>query len=48
MKIVKYILYCIIGCFDALVGKGVNHSASLASRLGVVTGIPSLQKLINK
>lgn len=24
MKIVKYILSCIIGCFDALVGKGMN------------------------
>lgn len=24
MKIVKYILSCIIGCFDALVGKGIN------------------------
>lgn len=24
MKFVKYILSCIIGCFDALVGKGMN------------------------
>lgn len=24
MKIVKYILSCIIGCFDALVGKGMS------------------------
>ena len=24
MKIVKYILSCIIGCFDAFVGKGMN------------------------
>ena len=24
MSIVKYILSCIIGCFDALVGKGIN------------------------
>ena len=24
MKSIKYIISCIIGCFDALVGKGMN------------------------
>ena len=24
MNIVKYIISCIVGCFDALVGKGMN------------------------
>ena len=24
MNVVKYIIYCIVGCFDALVGNGMN------------------------
>lgn len=38
MKIVKYILSCIIGCFDALVGKGMNG--------GVKEGIIGLTSLL--
>ena len=38
MKIVKYILSCIIGCFDALVGKGMNG--------GIKEGIVGLASLL--
>ncbi len=38
MKIVKYILSCIIGCFDALVGKGING--------GIKEGIIGLASLV--
>ena len=38
MKIVKYILSCIIGCFDALVGKGMNG--------GIKEGIIGLTSLL--
>lgn len=38
MKIVKYILFCIIGCFDALVGKGMNG--------GIKEGIIGLTSLL--
>lgn len=38
MKIVKYILSCIIGCFDALVGKGMNG--------GIKEGIVGLFSLL--
>ena len=38
MKIVKYILSCIIGCFDALVGKGMNG--------GIKEGIIGLASLL--
>lgn len=38
MKIVKYILSCIIGCFDALVGKGMN--------CGIKEGIIGLTSLL--
>lgn len=38
MKIVKYILSCIIGCFDALVGKGMNG--------GIKEGIIGLSSLL--
>lgn len=38
MKIVKYILSCIIGCFDALVGKGMNG--------GIKEGIIALTSLL--
>lgn len=38
MKIVKYILSCIIGCFDALVGKGMNG--------GIKEGIIGLVSLL--
>lgn len=38
MKIVKYILSCIIGCFDALVGKDMNG--------GIKEGIIGLTSLL--
>ncbi|MEI3532867.1 MAG: hypothetical protein V8Q90_04560 [Bacilli bacterium] len=38
MKIVKYILSCIIGCFNALVGKGMNG--------GIKEGIIGLTSLL--
>lgn len=38
MKIVKYILSCIICCFDALVGKGING--------GIKEGIIGLASLL--
>ncbi len=38
MKIVKYILSCIIGCFDAFVGKGTNG--------GIKEGIIGLSSLL--
>ena len=38
MKIVKYILSCIIGCFDALVGKGMKG--------GIKEGIVGLVSLL--
>lgn len=38
MKIAKYILSCIIGCFDALVGKGMNG--------GIKEGIIGLTSLL--
>ena len=38
MKIVKYILSCIIGCFDALVGKGMDG--------GIKEGIVGLASLL--
>lgn len=38
MKIVKYILSCIIVCFDALVGKGMNG--------GIKEGIVGLASLL--
>ena len=38
MKIVKYILSCIIGCFDALVGKGMSG--------GIKEGIVGLASLL--
>lgn len=38
MKIVKYILSCIIGCFDALVGKCMNG--------GIKEGIVGLASLL--
>lgn len=38
MKIVKYILSCIIGCFDALVGKSMNG--------GIKEGIIGLTSLL--
>ncbi len=38
MKIVKYILSCIIGCFDALVGKGMTG--------GIKEGIIGLASLL--
>ncbi|MBQ8163052.1 MAG: hypothetical protein IJZ93_01620 [Clostridia bacterium] len=38
MEIVKYILYCIIGCFDALVGKGMGG--------GIKEGIIGLASLL--
>ena len=38
MKIVKYILSCIIGCFDALVGNGMNG--------GIKEGIIGLTSLL--
>jgi len=38
MKIVKYFLSCIIGCFDALVGKGMNG--------GIKEGIIGLASLL--
>ncbi len=38
MKIVKYILSCIIGCFDALVGKRING--------GIKEGIIGLASLV--
>lgn len=38
MKIVKYILSCIIGCFDALVGKGMNG--------GIKEGIVGLASIL--
>ena len=38
MKIVKYILSCIIGCFDAFVGKGLNG--------GIKEGIIGLASLL--
>ena len=38
MEILKYILSCIIGCFDALVGKGMNG--------GIKEGIVGLASLL--
>lgn len=38
MKIVKYILSCIIGCFDALAGKRING--------GIKEGIIGLASLV--
>lgn len=38
MSIVKYILSCIIGCFDALVGKGING--------GIKEGVIGLASLL--
>ncbi len=38
MKIVKYILTCIIGCFDALVGNGTNG--------GIIEGVVGLSSIL--
>ena len=39
MKSIKYIISCIIGCFDALVGKGMNG--------GIKEGIVGLASLLS-
>lgn len=41
MNIVKYIISCIVGCFDALVGKGMNGGI----KEGVV-GLVSIASII--
>lgn len=39
MKSIKYIISCIIGCFDALVGKGMNG--------GIKEGVVGLASLLS-